>query len=162
MPQKPEQSWLAASERLRANPAQATKITSTPPKSVWDRILQALTGVTNPATESADDPSLGPADLAMAAIPFIPKGLAISRTFNPLHTLEDIERIAGGAAGTTRLYHGTTERRGLNILNEGFKPLPSGEVAAKQTADLYDIPWTEWQARVEPQGVGAGYGLQPS
>jgi hypothetical protein len=72
MPQQnPQGDWIAAKDRLLNKGWQASAIKPVPPKSIPDHILQFLTGIANPATETADDPELGTSDLAMAAMPFI-------------------------------------------------------------------------------------------
>lgn len=158
MPQQGD--WLAARDRLNSKPMGATSIKPTPPKSIPDHILQWLTGITNPATATTTDieQGMGPADITMAALPFF--GRVGSQVISPLHNVDDLARIAGLVPGEVNLYHGTKIERAADIMREGFKPLQSGEAAARQVADLYEIPWKEWTRHVEPGRVGAGYGVE--
>lgn len=160
MPQQGD--WISARDRLNSKPMGATSIKPTPPKSIPDRILQFLTGIPNPATATTDDieNGVGPADLSMAALPIF--GRFGSQVVSPLHGVDDLERMAGRSVGDVNVYHGTTGSRAGQILKEGFKPLESGEAAAKQVADLYEIPWVEWQNRIEPINIGSGYGKAPA
>lgn len=106
----------------------------------------------------------------LAALGKEPRALSIARYSDDLgrlvpretlHSVEDLRGIAAGA-GDVRLYHGTPTSFADKIVREGFQMPQSGEAVARNVASAYDIPWTEWKHRVEPEGVGAGYGAETS
>lgn len=90
--------------------------------------------------------------LAVAGMPFANLRKMPSLR-NPSHTLKDLEKIASGS-GPIRTYHGTTADNAALMLKEGIKLPASGEIASREVADLYGIPWTEWKKNQSWSGYG--------
>jgi hypothetical protein len=77
----------------------------------------------------------------------------------PQHTMDDLQAIVRGT-GSVPLYHGAPAQNARAIVKKGVSLPQSGEAAARDVAKRYGITPTEWRYRVEPQGVGAGYGSE--
>lgn len=76
------------------------------------------------------------------------------------HNIKQLRRIASGV-GRVPLYHGTTADNAVKILQEGFKPLPSGAKATERVAELYKIPLKQWRKVIERGGLrDSGYGAE--
>ena len=79
----------------------------------------------------------------------------------PRHTLEELSAVASGTS-PLKVYHGAPAKNIESILEGGIQLPEHGEKMARQVADKYGIPWSEWKNYVTHESPSFGYGPEVS